>query len=65
MAAFRRCVDEDQVARVLVGDLMQATQNRINSTPTFVLNETEVLTGALPFAEFQKRIEAALATPRP
>lgn len=65
MAAFRRCVDEDQVARVLVGDLMQATQNRINSTPTFVLNETEVLTGALPFAEFQKRIEAALAAPRP
>jgi protein-disulfide isomerase len=65
MAAFRRCVDEDQVAPILIGDLMQATQNRINSTPTFVLNETDVLTGALPFAEFQKRIEAALAAPRP
>jgi protein-disulfide isomerase len=58
-------VEEDQVAPILVGDLMQATQNRINSTPTFVLNETDVLSGALPFAEFQKRIEAALAAPRP
>ncbi len=34
VAAFRRCVDEDQVAPILVGDLMQATQNRISSTPT-------------------------------
>lgn len=64
-AAFQRCVQEDQVAPILINDIMQVAQNGISGTPAFVLNNSETLSGALPFSEFRTKIEAALAAPKP
>lgn len=36
-AAFDRCVGEDRVAPLLVGDLMQASRGGVSATPTFVV----------------------------
>ena len=62
--AFQRCINEDQVAPILINDIMQVARNGISGTPAFVLNDTEMLSGALPFSEFRTRIEAALAAPK-
>ncbi|HEX2189364.1 MAG TPA: thioredoxin domain-containing protein [Longimicrobiaceae bacterium] len=61
MDAYRRCVDEDQVASMIVNDVMQASSAGISGTPTFVLNGQRVVGGAAPFEEFRTNIEAILA----
>lgn len=69
MAAYRKCVDEDQVAPMIVNDVMQASSAGISGTPTFILNGQRVVGGAAPFEEFRKNIEELLAgqagTPQP
>jgi protein-disulfide isomerase len=62
--AFRRCMEEDQVAPILASDIMQASQAGLTGTPSFIFNGQEAASGALPFAEFRKRIDALLAQPR-
>jgi protein-disulfide isomerase len=67
--AFRTCVERDQVAPLIIGDLLQSAQAGIGGTPTFVLQPTapgregnrQVVVGAQPFAEMSQRIEAVLA----
>ena len=64
-AAFRECMESDMMAPIITGDVMQAAQAGLTGTPSFILNGREALSGALPFEEFQKRIDAALAQPAP
>jgi protein-disulfide isomerase len=60
-AAYRTCVEQDQVASMIVNDVMQASSAGITGTPTFIFNGQSAVSGAAPFAEFQKAIENALA----
>lgn len=63
-AAFRECVANDQVAPILVSDVMQATQGGVNGTPAFLLQageEQRPLAGAQPFEEFSRQIDELLA----
>lgn len=60
-AAFGECVAKDYVAPLLVGDLIQASQSGFTGTPSFIFNGNEAVAGALPFEEFERRIEALLA----
>lgn len=66
MADWRDCTVNDRTAGLIVGDAMQAAEARINGTPTFILNSRNgqrSLTGAVPFAEFAREIDALLAGP--
>jgi protein-disulfide isomerase len=71
MAAFRQCTEENWMAPIIVGDLMQAARAGIGGTPTFVLvptdperGEQRVLSGAVGFEAMQEEIEAALGGAR-
>lgn len=69
VGAFRRCVTNDEVAPIIVGDLLQATQAGVGGTPTFVLQRTagtseadqRVLVGAQSFAQVSEQLDALLA----
>lgn len=66
MADWRDCTANDRTAPLIVGDAMQAAEARINGTPTFILNSRsgqKSLTGAVPFADFAREIDALLAAP--
>lgn len=66
MAEWRDCTANDRTAGLIVGDAMQAAEARINGTPTFILNSPNgqrSLSGAVPFAEFAREIDALLAGP--
>lgn len=61
VAAWRECVDKDRVAPLIVNDVMQATGAGVQGTPTFIMNGGKVLSGAVPFAEMAREIDALLA----
>lgn len=61
LAAFRACVLGDAVAPLILGDVIQAAGAGVGATPTFIIDGTTLLSGAQPFAEFQRVIEEALA----
>jgi protein-disulfide isomerase len=61
MGAYQRCVEEDQVAPLIVNDVMQASGSGISGTPTFIINGQRVVSGAAPFEEFRTAIDAVLA----
>jgi protein-disulfide isomerase len=66
MADWRDCTANDRTAGLIVGDAMQAAEARINGTPTFILNSRNgqrSLSGAVPFADFAREIDALLAGP--
>jgi protein-disulfide isomerase len=65
MAAYRDCVDNDRVAPVILNDVMQASGAGVNGTPTFIVNGTKALGGAIPFDDLKKELDAALANPTP
>lgn len=60
-AAYRTCVEQDQMASMIVNDVMQASAAGINGTPTFIINGQRVVSGAAPFEEFRTNIEDVLA----
>lgn len=60
-AAFRTCVEQDQMASMIVNDVMQASGAGINGTPTFILNGQRAVSGAASFEEFRTHIEDILA----
>lgn len=64
-AAFRACTEGDQTASIILSDVMQAAGAGIRGTPTFVVNGNKTISGAIPFADLSREIEAALAAPRP
>lgn len=66
MPAYRDCTANDRTAPLIVADAMQAAEARINGTPTFILNSRNgqrALTGAVPFDQFSREIDALLAGP--
>lgn len=72
IAAFRSCVQNDQVAPIIINDILQATQAGINGTPTFVLQNPaagtgpsgqQVLVGARSFEEMSRAMETLTGTP--
>ncbi len=60
--SFAECVRNEDLQKALLGR-MKAVQGQwsISSTPTFVVNNQEVIGGALSFVDFEKAIEEALA----
>lgn len=58
--AFSACLDAGQYRSVVIDARSEAGQLDITTTPTVVING-QVITGALPFEEFQAVIEAELA----
>jgi protein-disulfide isomerase len=66
MAAYRDCTANDRTAPLIVADAMQAAEARINGTPTFILNSRNgqrALSGAVPFDQLSREIDALLAGP--
>jgi protein-disulfide isomerase len=59
-AQWRRCVDEDLVAPVLIQDLMSAAQTGASGTPAFIIDQRELFVGVRPFEEWVPVLEAAL-----
>jgi protein-disulfide isomerase len=60
MTTFTSCVNNNTDANLVTQDKTDATNQGVNSTPTFFINGTQVL-GAQPYAQFQTTINAALA----
>lgn len=60
--AFTQCVQSQELQDALV-KRMQATQGQFNisSTPSFVVNNQVVISGAVSFEEFDQQIQNALA----
>jgi protein-disulfide isomerase len=66
MADWRDCTANDRTGSLIVSDAMQAAEARINGTPTFILNSRNgqrMLTGAVPFEQFAREMDALLAAP--
>lgn len=59
--AYRRCVEEDVMASLIVNDVMQASGSGISGTPTFIIGGQRVVSGAAPFEQFQQAIEESLS----
>jgi protein-disulfide isomerase len=57
--AFNQCIDSHTYAAALRAETEQALNQGIESTPTFIV-EDETVTGAVPFEDLQKVIEAEL-----
>jgi protein-disulfide isomerase len=68
MQAYRACTANDRVAGIITQDLTYAVGHGVGSTPTFVLlrepvagedpqNSQRILSGAVPFADFQKAMD--------
>lgn len=76
-AAFRRCLERDGVAPIIISDLLQGTSGGVNGTPTFILQaagaegqpQQRMLVGAQDFAALSQAIDALLPSaverPRP
>ena len=58
---WRDCVENDRVAPIIINDVMGATQAGVNGTPTFILSGQKVLSGAVPFSDISREIDAILA----
>jgi protein-disulfide isomerase len=64
LAEYRDCMANGHTASLVVGDALQAAQAGIGGTPTFFLHGPggqRALSGALPFDELAREIEALLA----
>ena len=57
---FRSCFNGNKFAQMLNDGLQQGKQAQIGGTPSFLINGS-LIEGALPFTDFQTKIEAALA----
>lgn len=56
------CMNRPDVAEsVIEGARMASETHKINSTPSFLLNGTTVLSGSIPYSEMAKQIDALLA----
>lgn len=60
MTTFTSCVNGNADANIVAQAKADATNQGINSTPTFYINGTQIL-GAQQYAQFQAVIDAALA----
>ncbi len=56
---FNQCLDSGETANIVKSDIADGEKAQVNGTPTIFINGKRVV-GALPFAEFEKVIEAEL-----
>ncbi len=56
---FATCVASDLVATLITNDIIFAASSRITGTPTFVINDEEVIVGVKTFEEWRDIIDAA------
>lgn len=55
------CLADEKKKAAIVAKMQEAGEKyKIQSTPSFVINEKETFAGALPFAEFKKKVEPYL-----
>jgi protein-disulfide isomerase len=59
-AQFDDCVDDGRYSTEVRVDNQEAADRQVTSTPVFFING-EMVRGAVPFEEFQRLIQAALA----
>ncbi|WP_310569829.1 thioredoxin domain-containing protein [Gemmatimonas sp.] len=60
MPGFSRCRTSNAIRMLVENDERQATQARVQSTPSFLVGEF-LVQGALPYKDFRKAIDTALA----
>ncbi len=58
-AKFNKCLDDGEMASVVAADQAEASNAGVSGTPATFVNG-ELIEGALPFASFQSKIDAAL-----
>jgi protein-disulfide isomerase len=61
MESFEQCISEGRYVDTIRDNIAVASQNGVNSTPTFFINGSR-LNGAFPLATFQQQIEAILGS---
>ncbi|QJR36052.1 DsbA family protein [Gemmatimonas groenlandica] len=59
MPSFTRCRKSDAIRMLVENDERQATQARVQSTPSFLIGEF-LVQGALPYKDFRRAIDTAL-----
>ena len=53
------CLADEDKKKAIVAGMQEAKEKyHIESTPSFVINESETISGALPYSEFKNKIEA-------
>ncbi len=58
---FKTCIASQELQNAITQRMQAAqTQFKVSSTPTFVVNNREVISGALPYNNFVEAIEAAV-----
>lgn len=60
--AFNSCLDSGKYREEIETSFANGVELGVQSTPSFIVNG-ELVKGALPFAEFERIIDAALTTP--
>ena len=58
--AYDACVMSDQVAQLLIQDMLFASAAGVTGTPTFIIDKKEMVVGFKTFEEWQGIIEKAL-----
>ncbi len=61
MESFEQCVSEGRYVDTIRDNIAIASQNGVNSTPTFFINGSR-LNGAFPLSTFQQQIETILGS---
>lgn len=62
-AKFNACLSDSATANAVAQDFAAGVKAGIDSTPSFLING-KLVAGALPFAQFQAEIDAAVAAPK-
>jgi len=60
VAAFRACLESGQFAAQITREVQEGQAAGVGGTPSFLING-QLMVGAYPYSEFERRIEAELA----
>jgi protein-disulfide isomerase len=60
VAAFRACLESGKFAAQIAQEVREGQAAGVGGTPSFLING-QLMVGAYPYSEFQRRIEAELA----
>ena len=63
-SAFDRCLDSDETLAKVRADTAEADRRGVKSTPTFFLNSTQTIQGALPYDAFKQALDKLAPAPR-
>ena len=59
-AEFRACIDGDQVASLIIEDVIFAARAGVRGTPAFITNQDQAVVGLKSFEEWEQVLEEAL-----